>query len=90
MTIIHLLPELERTIWNKAGDLGSRAKPKRKPGQHHNGAVVPDAVILEMRRLHEIERKTMLEVCAVYPQFSQRYVRDVLGYILRANLRVRP
>jgi hypothetical protein len=90
MNIIHLLPGIDQTIWNKAGDLGHQPKQKRKRGQHHNRAVVPDAVILEMRRMHEIERKTSLQVCSSFPQFTERYVRSVLGYLVRANLRVLP
>lgn len=85
MKIIHILPEIDKAIWDKDTAI---AKKKRGQGRHHNTAVVPAETILAMRRLHEVERLTMQEVERAYPQFSCHYVRDVLGYIVRANLQI--
>ena len=48
---------------------------------------VPDEVVIEMRRLHEKDRRTHLQVHAAYPQYSKEYVRSILGYIIRAHLK---
>lgn len=85
MKIIHILPEIDKAVWSKQN--GS-AKKKLGQGRHHNTATVPAETILAMRRMHEVDRLTMQEVERAYPQFSCHYVRDVLGYIVRANLQI--
>lgn len=56
----------------------------------HKLARVPDAVIREIRWLHEEERKTHLQVCAVFPNLSETYVRDVIDYVTRAKVPPQP
>lgn len=58
--------------------------PKRPSGK----VTVPDAHILDMRRKHEVDGLTHRQVMEAYPQYSEKYVRAVLNYILRAHLRV--
>lgn len=84
--IIHLLPEIEKPIWNKVGDHKKSGLKKEKQGRHHNNCKVSDDVILSMRRMHEVDRKSMAQVGRAYPQFSEDYVRSVLNYIIRCNL----
>lgn len=87
--IIHRFPAIDQAIWNKAGDLDAPIEKKLEQGRHHH-VTIPDATILEMRRLHEIERKTIQQVQKMYPDINGDYVRNVLSYIVRTNLRVRP
>ena len=84
--IIHLLPEIDLRIWKKVGN--HDAAKKGQQGRHHNAARIPDETILAMRRMHEIERAPLKAVQAAYPWINANYVRNVLNYIARANLRV--
>lgn len=86
--IIHLLPEIDRAIWNKAGDHEKEKNGGAGRGRHHNTAKVPNEVILAMRRMHEVERASLREVQRAFPSYRERYVRNVLEYVIRANLRV--
>lgn len=64
-------------------------RDKFKPGKAPSGKVkVPDEIILDMRRKHEIERMPHWQVMDAYPQYPKEYVRRVLNYILRAHLRL--
>lgn len=86
-TIIHLLPEIDKSVWKKGGT----AKKKRLAGKsHHNNAKIPDETILAMRRMYEIEGKPMRAVAAAFPEVSECYVKSILLYVCRINLRVRP
>lgn len=90
--IIHLLPEIDKSVWDGAGAAPVR-KPTKKPGRgglrgpQPNNVTVPDSVVLAMRRMSEIDRKTTAQVIAAYPEFSTGYVRKILGYILRSTLK---
>lgn len=81
--VIHLLPTIDRAIWNKV-DKGAKPLPGRR-----GKCTVPAETILAMRRAHEIERKTIQQVKDQFPQYSNEYVRSVLSYLIRANLRVK-
>ena len=50
---------------------------------------VPDAVILEIRTRHEIERLTTNQIYAAYPEYSKHYLRQIMEYTLRAKLTVK-
>jgi hypothetical protein len=61
-------------------------KNKTESRGHYSKPTVPDEVILEMRRKHEIDRIPTTKIMELYPQHSKKYIRDILGYILRAHL----
>lgn len=91
MTIVHILPEIDGAIW-KALD----AKPAVKPKQKRQGAErgpqpmnnkVSDDVVRAMRRMHEIDRKTIRQVAQAFPGYSSQYVRRILGYEIRCTLK---
>jgi len=90
--IIHLLPEIDQSVWAGAGAAPTR-KPARKVGRgalrgpQPNNVTVPDSVVLAMRYRFEIDRWTTSQVIAAYPEFSSGYVRKILGYILRSTLK---
>lgn len=79
-TIIHILPEISKGIWDKA-----KAKPKL--GGRKGKCMVPAETILAMRRMHEIENKSYRQVANAYGM-SYRYTLNVLQYIVRADLRL--
>lgn len=90
--IIQRLPEIDKSVWAGAGAAPVR-KPMKKTGRgaargaQPNNVTVPDAAILAMRRMSEIDRKTTAQVIAAYPELSANYVRKILGYILRSTLK---
>lgn len=86
--IIHRFPEIDRAIWKKAGDLDAPIVRKNGQGRHHNNHKVPDETVLAIRRMHEIDRKPLHIVMRAYPELSETYLRSLLSYQLRANLRV--
>ena len=58
---------------------------KKIPGR--KGAVkYPDEVILQMRKMHEVERKSVIEVINSYPEINPQYVRNILDYTSRSKL----
>lgn len=93
--IAHRFPTIDKAIWNKAGDLD---KPIANAKRARRGAVrgetrstkIPDEIVLEIRRLHEIERWALKRLLGAFPQYSRTWICRVLGYELRANLRVKP
>lgn len=90
MSYFHLLPSIDPVLWKKAGDHEAKQHGRGKgTGRHHNNATIPAETILAMRRMHEIERKTHQQVQRAFPDLQAEYVRRVLDYELRANLRVR-
>lgn len=64
--------------------LDSKGKEERRGKPTHH--VIPDEVVLAIRTMHEIDRKTYTQVIAAYPQYSKHYVRSILNYELRAHL----
>lgn len=48
---------------------------------------VPDADVLAMRYMHEVERKAFHLVARAFPQCSENYVRQVLQYSVRAGVK---
>lgn len=87
MNIIHTLPEIDAPAWKK---VGNHDKPKRGvPGRHHNNIKVPPETILAMRRMHEIEGKSLRQVQLAHPELQAGYVRSVIEYRIRGNLRVK-
>jgi hypothetical protein len=62
---------------------------KRGTHTHHRKpsgpVVVPDADIIAMRRMHQVDRKAMHLVQRAFPQYSAGYVRNVLQYVVRAQ-----
>lgn len=89
MNIVHRFPPIDVAIWNHVGDLDANRKEKAQGvGRGHHNIKIPDEVILAMRQMHEIDRKTIRQVEESYPHVSINYVRRVLGYELRANLKV--
>jgi hypothetical protein len=52
-----------------------------------NGRVrIPDDTIRAMRRMHEVERKTAVQVIAAFPAVSTKHVYDVLARRVRAKV----
>lgn len=64
----------------------SETKAPPKQPQQLGRIQVPNEVIVEMRRLHEVERLTVKQVQDRYPEYSTNYVKNVLQYIVRAKL----
>ncbi len=62
-------------------------KPERKIGRKIK---VPDETILAIRRMSEIERRPLDVILEMYPQLSRHYLRSVLGYMIRCDLRIEP
>jgi hypothetical protein len=60
----------------------SKHKGKRYPRQAGKCAI-PDADVLAMRRLHQVERKTAMQVTRAFPQYSPDYVKAILQYTAR-------
>lgn len=56
--------------------------------RYHHKTTVPAEHVLEMRRLHEVDRKTYVEVGKLFPQYPKTYIRAVLQYMVRANLQL--
>lgn len=84
--IIHLLPKIN------AKNAGAESKKKVKgkgSGRHHNNAKIPAETILEMRRMYELQGKAPRVIQAAFPHLGIEYVRQVLNYTIRGNLRVR-
>lgn len=48
---------------------------------------VPDADVAAIRYLHEVQRKTIAQVCRAFPHYQERYVRQVLHYVIRAKVK---
>lgn len=40
-----------------------------------------------MRRMHEVDRKTIRQVEQAFPGHSSQYVRRILGYEIRCTLK---
>jgi hypothetical protein len=54
------------------------------------GRTVPDAHVADMRYLSEVERKTHVQIVQKYSQYSEYYVRHVLDYVVRADVKPAP
>jgi hypothetical protein len=61
--------------------------PRQAPARKNS---VPDEHVADMRYLHEEERKTHAQVRAKYSQYSKSYVRSVLEYAVRADVKPAP
>lgn len=75
------------TVQNKNGGihlLDNKGKEERRGRTTHH--VIPDEVVLAIRTMHEIDRKTYNQVIAAYSQYSKHYIRSILNYELRAHL----
>lgn len=91
--IAHRLPMIDKAIWDKVGDLDAPiTKKKHARCGTERGDVrstnIPDDVVLEIRRLHEKDRWTYKQLLEHFPQYSRTWMRSVLDYDLRANLKV--
>jgi hypothetical protein len=78
--IVHVLPVIE--IHRNA-----KALPAKRP--RGGTTTIPDSVVLDVRRMHEIDRKTTQQVLVAFPQYSRTWVLHILAYMIRTRLRVR-
>lgn len=85
--IVHRLPEIDKAIWKKAGDLNSPVATRKGQRGRASHATIPDTVVAEIRFMHECGRKSTNQVCAMYPQYSKTWIRNVLDYVLRPTVK---
>jgi len=61
-------------------------KVEKKEPARKGKAKYPDEDILQMRRMHEVEGKSLKDVAAYFPELQEQYVRNVLNYTVRSKL----
>lgn len=87
--IIHLLPEI--SCAKNAPATKKKRRKKTVAGQAGQGNVkISSEVVLGIRRMAEIERKTLRQIEKEFPMLSNKYIVSVIEYTIRANLKVRP
>lgn len=83
----YLSPLLHSSLYKIAMNLPPEPKPvKIEPGRKGK-VTIPNEVVLEMRRMYEKENKSYREVCQKFPELDPQYVRRILEYVLRSNLK---
>lgn len=68
--------------------LDGKTKKAKDSRRHVRKVLVPDEYILDMRYQSEVNRLSYTQIYALYPQYGKPYIRTVLGYTIRAHLRI--
>ena len=78
----YLMPRLPKSLYYASPD----PKPEKKEKKVGRAIKIPDEVIIKMRTMYQKEGSPMKDVIAAYPDINANYVRNILNYMVRANL----